>query len=107
MPTPKPASPARLSSLSTTTLTQILELTRSHQLNLTPSASLVPNIKHNLKVLKDGIEELEKPSSAYADEEEVREGLRKQFERLVDLMGGLGVDVSEFKAPELLGNDTR
>lgn len=81
-------TPARLSSLSTRTLSLILELTRSQSLSL-PSPSLPSTITKNLSQLREGLETLE----GEGDTGEVGRGLRGQYERLVGLAEGLGVEV--------------
>lgn len=81
-------TPARLSSLSTRTLSLILELTRSQSLSL-PSPSLPSTITKNLSQLREGLEVLE----TEGDTGEVGRGLRGQYERLVGLAEGLGVEV--------------
>ena len=82
-----PPTAARLSSLSTTTLSQILELTRSHRLSLPPSASLTNSIKKNLILLRKGIESL----TASEGKTDVVRALGDQEERLLELLDGLGV----------------
>lgn len=90
-----PPTPARLSSLSTTTLSQILELTRSQSLSL-PSPSLRNSIQNNIATLSKGIRVLELDHSETGEgEEEVLEGLRGQWNRLVELVEGLGVEVED------------
>lgn len=84
-----PPTAARLSSLSTTTLSQILELTRSIQLS-TPSPSLPGAITKNLSQLSKGIASLDESGF---ESDEVVEGLKAQYERLVGLVEGLGVTV--------------
>lgn len=86
---PPPPTAARLSSLSTTTLSQILELTRSTQLSI-PSPSLPGSISKNLVLLSKGIDSLDE--SGYESDEVLR-GLKGQYERLVGLTEGLGVQV--------------
>ena len=83
-------TPQRLSSLSTSTLTLVLELTRSQQFSLTPSASLVPKINRNLSTFRDGINILQQQKQQNQTEvsEEVLTGLRKQYTRLTDLVQG-------------------
>ncbi|GAA95921.1 uncharacterized protein L969DRAFT_57322 [Mixia osmundae IAM 14324] len=84
-------SPARLSNLSTTTLTKILELTRTRQLGLEPSPSLAKTIAKNLSSLHHSIGLLERQSAGST--EPVLEGLQKQYARLVELVQGLGVQL--------------
>lgn len=83
-------TPQRLSSLSTSTLTLVLELTRSQQFSLAPSASLVPKINRNLSTFRDGINILQQQKQQNQTEvsEEVLSGLRKQYSRLTDLVQG-------------------
>jgi syntaxin 8 len=82
-----PPTAARLSSLSTTTLSQILELTRSHRLYLPPSPSLTNSIKKNLILHRKGIESL----TASEGKTDVVRALGDQEERLLELLDGLGV----------------
>ncbi|KAK4692841.1 hypothetical protein P7C70_g9046, partial [Phenoliferia sp. Uapishka_3] len=86
-----PPTPARLSSLSTKTLSQILELTRSVSEQI-PTGSLPSQVSKNLLTLKHGIAQL---SAAGETNAEVLQGLRGQYQRLVGLVGGLGVEVEE------------
>lgn len=86
-----PPSAARLSSLSTSTLSQILELTRATQLAL-PSTSLANTISKNLAQLSKGIEALELEGE---ESDEVLNGLSAQYDRLVGLVEGLGVHVEQ------------
>lgn len=88
---PPPPSAARLSSLSTSTLSQILELTRASQLAL-PSTSLTTTISKNLVQLAKGIEALELEGE---ESDEVLNGLSAQYDRLVGLVEGLGVHVDQ------------
>lgn len=83
------STPARLSSLATTTLSQILELTRATRLNLPPSPSLTNSIKKNLQSLQKGIDSLAEQEGADSD---VVRALSEQEERLVGLLEGLGVE---------------
>lgn len=96
MAPPLPPTPARLSSLSTKTLSQILELTRSQSLNL-PSPSLRSSIQNNIATLSKGLRvlELEYSDEDGEGEEEMLEGLRAQWNRLVELVEGLGVEVED------------
>lgn len=98
MAPPLPPTPARLSSLSTTTLSQILELTRSQSLSL-PSPSLRTSIQNNIATLSKGLRVLELDYNQNVDadetEEEMLESLRGQWMRLVDLVEGLGVEVED------------
>lgn len=82
--------PQRLSSLSTSTLTLILELTRSSQFNIEPSPSLAGRINRNLSTLRDGINILQQQKQERKQDvsEEVLLGLRKQYKRLSDLVEG-------------------
>lgn len=96
-PPSAPLTPAKLSSLSTSTLSLILELTRSTQNNLPVSPSLVSQITRNLSTLEKGIQALEDALIGTRDgeggsEREVIEGLWSQSERLRGLVVGLGVD---------------
>ncbi|KAL8280912.1 hypothetical protein RQP46_006591 [Phenoliferia psychrophenolica] len=84
-------TPARLSSLSTKTLSQILELTRSVQEGI-PSPSLPATVSKNLATLKEGIRTVSL-SHQGNEHSEVLRGLRGQYDRLVSLVEGLGVHV--------------
>lgn len=86
-------SAARLSSLSTSTLSQILELTRASQLSL-PTTSLSNSISKNLVTIRKGLDALELEGD---ESDEVLDGLSGQYERLVGLVEPLGVHV-EHKA---------
>lgn len=85
-----PPTPARLSSLSTRILSDVLELTRSVQEGI-PSPSLPTTISKNLAQLHRGIDQL----AAGGEAGDVLRGLRGQYERLVGLVEGLGVHVEE------------
>ncbi|KAK4048122.1 hypothetical protein OIV83_004992 [Microbotryomycetes sp. JL201] len=96
-----PISAARLSSLSTTTLSQILELTRAHQLSL-PSPSLQQSISKNLTALKKGLDVLNDDNEglqgrggrgAGSVDDETLRGLETQYDRLCDLSEPLGVEL--------------
>ena len=91
-----PLSHAKLSSLSTSTLSSILELTRAHQLGLNPSPTLTSRISNNLSTLRTNL-------LALHDDSEVTEGLRKQYGRLVDLVQGFdGVRAEALPAAPLI-----
>ncbi|KAM0790975.1 hypothetical protein ACM66B_004277 [Microbotryomycetes sp. NB124-2] len=100
-------SAARLSSLSTSTLSQILELTRAHQLSL-PSPSLQQSISKNLIALSKGLDVLrneeherlrqqqqqqQQPGEGGRVDDESLRGLETQYDRLCDLSEPLGVEV--------------
>ncbi|KAI5474623.1 SNARE domain containing protein [Pseudohyphozyma bogoriensis] len=85
-------SAAKLSSLSTRTLSQILELTRSVQESIPSSPSLPTQISKNLSALAAGIEVLRAGGEGDSG---VVEGLEHQYERLVGLVEGLGVVVEK------------
>ena len=86
---PPPPTAARLSSLSTSILAQILELTRSTRLDL-PAPSLTASILKNLAALRTGIDTFELGGSVGG----VVEDLKAQEERLIELVEALGVEVS-------------
>ncbi|GAA5910042.1 syntaxin [Sporobolomyces salmoneus] len=88
-----PPSASKLSHLSTTILTLVLELERSHQLSLPSSPSLIDKITKNLSSLSKGIDQLEE--KAGGREDEVLKGLKQQEERIIGLVKGLGVHVQE------------
>lgn len=80
---------ARLSSLSTNILGQILELTRTTRLDL-PAPSLTNSILKNLATLRTGIDAFELGGGGGT----VVEDLKAQEERLIELVEALGVEVS-------------
>lgn len=100
MPPPQassaPPSASRLSHLSTTTLSSVLELTRLNQLGVAPPAHLSQSIQKNLVVLLRGIVALE---SAGSESDEVLHGLRGQWERIAGLVEPLGVAIEERLPP--------
>lgn len=85
-------SHSKLSHLSSTTLSSVLELTRIHSLNVTPPAHLPATIHRNLSQLVRGINTLEEEGNEGA---EVMTGLKAQFNRLVGLVEPLGITVEE------------
>ncbi|GAA5826811.1 hypothetical protein JCM5353_005403 [Sporobolomyces roseus] len=85
-----PPTASKLSHLSTTILTSVLELQRLHQLSLPASASLTSNITRNISQLVKGIDQLEEAGS---ENREVLVGLQQQEERIIGLVEGLGVKV--------------
>ncbi|KAH8915168.1 hypothetical protein BT69DRAFT_1289184 [Atractiella rhizophila] len=99
-----PISPARLSSLSTSTLTQLLELHRTRTLNLPSAPSLIPTISRNLSSLRAGLDALEEEQRRLemdpgVGEEEVKSSeevliaLEGQWERLKGLAEKEGIEV--------------
>ncbi|GAA5865183.1 hypothetical protein JCM3774_002164 [Rhodotorula dairenensis] len=91
-----PPSASRLSHLSTTTLSSVLELTRLNQLGVAAPAHLTQSIQKNLTVLARGIASLE---SAGGESEAVVTGLRGQWERIAGLVEPLGVTIEERLPP--------
>ncbi|GAA6030759.1 hypothetical protein JCM8097_008860 [Rhodosporidiobolus ruineniae] len=94
---PPPAGPgvhsaSRLSHLSTTTLSSVLELTRLHSLNVPAPSTLTTTVKRNLADLARGINTLENEGTEGA---EVMTGLKGQFHRLIGLVEPLGIVVEE------------
>ena len=87
-----PPSASKLSHLSTTILTSVLELQRLHQLSLPASASLTSTITRNISQLVKGIDLLEEAGS---ENLEVLVGLKQQEERIIGLVEGLGVKVEQ------------
>ncbi|GAA5926025.1 syntaxin [Sporobolomyces koalae] len=87
-----PSTASKLSHLSTTILTAVLELQRSHQLNLPASPALKANLTKNIAQLTRGIDRLEE-SSGSSESAEVVHGLKQQEERIIALVQGLGVNV--------------
>jgi hypothetical protein len=108
---PASVSPARLSSLSTSVLQRILELTRLRGVpdGPAPPATLSRRIVADLASLYDGIRALQTdparqqrrstalaPRDADAEaREEMLEGLAKQYGRLVGLASDLGLEPQE------------
>lgn len=88
MVAPAPPTAARLSSLSTNIVSQILELTRTARLGL-PSPSLTQSVLKNLALLSNGIESLERGAQSIP----VLVELKAQHARLVELAEGLGLNV--------------
>lgn len=80
---------SRLSHLSTTTLSSVLELTRLHQLDVAAPAHLGQSIQRNLTQLARGITTLE---DAGTESDEVIGGLRGQWERIAGLVEPLGIE---------------
>ncbi|BGP27234.1 SNARE domain containing protein [Rhodotorula toruloides] len=87
-----PATAARLSHLSSTTLSSVLDLTRLSSLSLPTPPNLTHTIQRNLSTLARGIEELEDSGT---ESKEVVDGLRGQWERIRGLVEPLGVEVTE------------
>lgn len=90
------ASASRLSHLSTTTLSSVLELTRLDQLRLAAPPHLSQSIQRNLTQLARGIADLEQ---AGVESREVVDGLRAQWERIAGLVEPLGVPIGERLPP--------
>ena len=104
-------SAARLSSISSQTLSQILERQRLHTLGKTPPPSQLVNVTRNLEVLRDGILNLERqlveaPHSAggsggsgsggeIAAMQTSASALRNQWERAKRMLGDDGKDIEE------------
>lgn len=91
-----PPSASRLSHLSTTTLSSVLELTRLHQLDVAAPAHLTQSIQKNLTLLARGITAIEEAGS---ESQEVVNGLRGQWERIAGLVEPLGVVIEERLRP--------
>ena len=91
-----PPSASRLSHLSTTTLSSVLELTRLHQLSVAAPAHLTQLIQKNLTLLARGIVAIEEAGS---ESDEVVNGLRGQWERIAGLVEPLGVAIEERLRP--------
>ena len=91
----QPLSLPRLSSLSTSTLSSILELTRAHQLNL-PATQLTQTIARNLATLDNGIASLHHQGQ----HGEGLEGLEAQYGRLINLVTPLGVEAPPRAQPQ-------
>jgi len=91
-----PPTASKLSHLSTTILTSVLELQRLHQLNLPASPSLLTTITKNLSQLIKGIDQLDETQEKKGNgnggkDSEVLVGLKQQEERIINLVNGLGV----------------
>jgi len=91
----QPLTLAKLSSLSTSTLSSILELTRAHQLSL-PATQLITTIARNLATLNNGIAHLHHQGQ----QGEPLKALEAQYDRLVNLVTPLGVDVPPQAQPQ-------
>lgn len=91
-----PPSASRLSHVSTTTLSSVLELTRLHQLDVAAPAHLTQSIQKNLTLLARGIAAIQEAGS---ESEEVVNGLRGQWERIAGLVEPLGVAIEERLRP--------
>ncbi|GAA5874268.1 hypothetical protein JCM16303_005794 [Sporobolomyces ruberrimus] len=89
MSLPRPTA-SKLSHLSTTILSSVLELQRLHQLNLPASPSLTTTITKNLSQLTRGIDQVEEGGNEPRD---VVEGLKQQEERIIQLVTQLGLNV--------------
>ena len=94
-----PPTASKLSHLSTTILTSVLELQRLHQLNLPSSPSLVSTITKNLQTLIRGIDQLDELArtrgGGAGSKDQVLESLKQQEDRIIGLVRGLGVNVQE------------
>ncbi|PLW34388.1 hypothetical protein PCANC_21708 [Puccinia coronata f. sp. avenae] len=81
----KAPSPARLSSISTSLLTSILELSQQNSLELTVHPGSQSKIIKNLLSLRDGLIE-----NGINENDPILVGLRNQYERIVGLVRGMG-----------------
>lgn len=88
---PPPLTAPRLSSLAASTLSHLLELKRTRDMNLPTSSTLTATITKNMSQLANGIEGLELDESV---DDEVLVGLSGQYDRLVGLVEGLGIEVA-------------
>lgn len=97
-------SAARLSSVSSQTLSQVLERQRLQTLGKTPPASQLTTILRNLEVLRNGIATLEgqaeslESSSNSTDAAALRSSaatLRNQWERAKRMLGEDGKSIKE------------
>ncbi|GAA6021265.1 hypothetical protein JCM11491_001532 [Sporobolomyces phaffii] len=89
MALPRPTA-SKLSHLSTTILTSVLELQRLHQLSLAPPPALTAGITKNLSQLTRGIDELD---ATAGPDDQVLLGLKQQEERIINLVSALGITV--------------
>jgi len=104
-------SAARLSSISSQTLSQILERQRLHSLGKTPPPSQLVNVTRNLEVLRDGILNLERQlveaqhdaggsggsgsGGEIAAMQTSASALRNQWERAKRMLGDDGKDIED------------
>lgn len=82
-------SPARLSSLSTSLLTSLVELSRLQSLDLAPPPAAKASVLKNLTSLRSGIVALQREGTA---DGEIMDGLKKQYGRLMGLVIGMGME---------------
>ncbi|KAK4055412.1 hypothetical protein OIO90_003250 [Microbotryomycetes sp. JL221] len=109
-------SASRLSSLSTSTLSSILELTRAHQLSL-PCDRLRQQVSKNLQAVRLGLEVLQQEQTTTNEDDDdddtklnaltTLKALQQQYDRLCDLSQPLGVEVVRRQQPEATLVDTR
>lgn len=92
----KPPTPARLSAISTSLLTSILELSQQNSLDLPVNPSITSNIIKNLISLRDGLIQL-----GVDDQDEILIGLRNQYGRIIGLVKGLGGMEQELEGLDL------
>ncbi|KAI7958055.1 hypothetical protein MJO29_006272 [Puccinia striiformis f. sp. tritici] len=83
--TPKPPSPARLSSIATSLLTSILELTQQNSLELSVDPQTKTKIIKNLVSLRDG---LIQTNGTINEQDQILVGLRNQYQRIIALLNG-------------------
>lgn len=100
-------SPARLSSLSTSLLTSLVELSRLQSLSLPSPPSARQNVLKNLTSLRNGILALQEKErqaelggAVGEGQKEILEGLRNQYGRLMALIQGMGME-EDVKGMEL------
>lgn len=92
----KAPSPARLSSISTSLLTSILELSQQNSLELTVHPGTKSKIIKNLLSLRDGLIE-----NGVNEQDPILVGLRNQYERIVGLVRGMGGMESHIQGQDL------
>ncbi|GAA6059045.1 hypothetical protein JCM10212_001270 [Sporobolomyces blumeae] len=100
-----PPTPSRLSHLSTTILTSVLELQRLHSLSVAAPPALLATLHKNLAQLTAGIDVLDRADASTVDRTLV-DGLKAQEQRIFGLVKGLGIEVreSEQRAQAASGN---
>ncbi|KAA1075198.1 hypothetical protein PGT21_030946 [Puccinia graminis f. sp. tritici] len=96
MTSTKPPTPARLSSISTSLLTSILELSQQNSLELTVNPATKSKILKNLLTLRDGLIQ-----TGVDEQDQILVGLRNQYQRIVGLVRGVGGMETEIQGIDL------
>ncbi|CAH7686299.1 hypothetical protein PPACK8108_LOCUS20930 [Phakopsora pachyrhizi] len=97
----KPATPARLSSISTSLLSSILELSHQSSLDLPISPSIRSSIIKNLISFRDGMVSIQTGSTGQQCDPQIIMSLRDQYLRIVSLARGLNEIRDELGGLEL------